>query len=154
MWEHIFHISISNHINAFNGLVSGLASSLVRSGIPLTSLLIRRHGLQLGNSPSAIFNLGRYSSVGIATRFGDRILLGARYSAPVQTGPGAHPASYTFGTGSFPEVKRPGHSFDHPSPSSAKVKGRVEVYIYSPSGRSWPVLGLILPLHSPYLIWH
>ena len=30
---------------------------------------------------------------------------GARFSAPVQTGPGAHPASCTMGTGSFPEVK-------------------------------------------------
>jgi len=28
--------------------------------------------------------------------------LGARFSAPVQTGPGAHPASCTMGTGSFP----------------------------------------------------
>jgi len=26
---------------------------------------------------------------------------GARFSAPVQTGPGAHPASYTMGTGSL-----------------------------------------------------
>ena len=26
------------------------------------------------------------------------------FSAPVQTGPGAHPASYTMGTGSFPGV--------------------------------------------------
>jgi len=30
---------------------------------------------------------------------------GARLSAPVQTGPGAHPASCTMGTGSFPGVK-------------------------------------------------
>ena len=30
---------------------------------------------------------------------------GARFSAPVQTGPEAHPASYTIGTGSFPEVR-------------------------------------------------
>ena len=29
----------------------------------------------------------------------------ARFSAPVQTGPGAHPASFTMGTGSFPGVK-------------------------------------------------
>ena len=29
----------------------------------------------------------------------------ARFSAPVQTGPGAHPASCTMGTGSFPGVK-------------------------------------------------
>jgi hypothetical protein len=31
--------------------------------------------------------------------------VGARFSAPVQTGPGAHPASCTKGTGSFPGVK-------------------------------------------------
>jgi len=28
---------------------------------------------------------------------GDRIPVGARFSAPAQTGPGAHPASYTMG---------------------------------------------------------
>jgi len=28
-----------------------------------------------------------------------------RFSVPVQTGPGAHPASCTMGTGSFPGVK-------------------------------------------------
>ena len=31
--------------------------------------------------------------------------MGARFSAPVQTGPGAHPASFTMGTASFPGVK-------------------------------------------------
>ena len=30
---------------------------------------------------------------------------GARFYAPVQTGPGAHPTSCTMGTGSFPDVK-------------------------------------------------
>jgi hypothetical protein len=38
---------------------------------------------------------------------------GARFSAPVQTGPGAHPASYTMGTGSFQGVKRPAQGVDH-----------------------------------------
>jgi len=33
---------------------------------------------------------------------------GARYSLPVQTSPGAHPASCTMVTESFPGVKRPG----------------------------------------------
>ena len=54
--------------------------------------------------------MGRDSSVGIATDYGldgpgmeSRWV--ARFSAPVQTGPGAHPASYTMGTGSFPGVK-------------------------------------------------
>jgi hypothetical protein len=30
---------------------------------------------------------------------------GAKFSAPFQTGPGAHPASCTMGNGSFPGVK-------------------------------------------------
>jgi hypothetical protein len=42
--------------------------------------------------------------VGIATA-GDRIPVGVRFSAPVQTGPEAHPASCTMGTRSFPEVR-------------------------------------------------
>jgi hypothetical protein len=54
------------------------------------------------------------------------------------------------GTGSFPEVKRSGRGVDHPPPSSAEVEGRVELYICSPSGPSWPVLGRALPL--PYII--
>jgi hypothetical protein len=50
------------------------------------------------------------SSVGVATGYGldasgDRIPVGARFSAPVQTGPGAHPASCRMGTGSFPGVE-------------------------------------------------
>ena len=34
--------------------------------------------------------------------------VGARFSAPVQTGPGAHPVPCKIGTGSFPGVKRDG----------------------------------------------
>jgi len=44
-------------------------------------------------------------------------------------------------TESFPEVKRPGRGVDHPPPSSAEVEGRVELYICSPSGLSWRILG-------------
>ena len=65
----------------------------------------------------------------------------ARFSALVQTGSEAHPASYTMGTGSFPGVKRPGRGIDYPSHSSAEVKKRVELSFYSPSGPSWSVLG-------------
>ena len=89
--------------------------------------------------------LSRYSDSLRAGRSGDQIPVGARFFAPVQTGPGAHPASYTMGTGSFPEAKRPGRSVDHPPPSSAKVKERVELYLYSPFGPLWPVLGWTLP---------
>ena len=89
--------------------------------------------------------MGRDSSVGIATRYGldDAGIESrweARLSATVQTGPGAHPASYTMGTGSFPGVKRPRRDVDHPPASSAEVKERVELYLYSFSGPSWLVL--------------
>jgi len=60
--------------------------------------------------------------------------VGAKFSAPLQTGPGAHPAFYTMGTESFPGVKRPGCGVDHPSQSRAEVKEKVELYLYSPSG--------------------
>ena len=64
---------------------------------------------------------------------------GARFSTPIQTGAGAHPASYANGTGSVPVVKKPGFVVDLTSPSSAKVKERVELYIFSASGPLWPV---------------
>ena len=89
----------------------------------------------------------RDSSVGIATRYGldDPWIESrwqARFSAPVQTGPGDHPASYIMGTVPFPRIKRQGRSVDHPPPSTAEVKERAELYLYSPSGPSWPVLYL------------
>jgi len=88
---------------------------------------------------------GRDSSVGIATGYGMdgpgiESRWRARFYAPVQTGPGAHPASYRMGTKTFPGVRRPGRGVDHPQPSSAEVKERVEPYLSSPSGPSWPVL--------------
>jgi hypothetical protein len=47
---------------------------------------------------------------------------GARFFAHVQTGPGVHPVSCTMGSGSFPEVKRPGRGADHPPPSAEVMK--------------------------------
>ena len=72
---------------------------------------------------------------------GDRIPVRKRFSASVQTGIGAHPPSCTNGTGLFPGVKWRRRGANHPPPSSAEVKERVELYLYSPSGSSWPVLG-------------
>jgi len=83
---------------------------------------------------------GPCSVVGIATSYGldgpgIESRWGARFSAPVQTGPGAHPASCTMGTGSFPGGKgRPGRDADPSPPSSAVGHERVEVYLYSPYG--------------------
>ena len=64
-----------------------------------------------------------YSDLLRAGRSGDRIPVEEKFSAPVQTGPGGHPAPCKMGTGSFPGVKWPGRGVDHPSPSSAEVEG-------------------------------
>jgi hypothetical protein len=66
--------------------------------------------------------LSRYSDWLRAGRSGDRIPVEARFFAHVQTGHGAHPASCTIGTGSFPGVKRSGRGAVHPPPSSAEVE--------------------------------
>jgi hypothetical protein len=42
-------------------------------------------------------------------------------------------------------LKRPGRGIDHSPPSSARVKERVELYLYFPSGHSWLLLGRTLP---------
>ena len=70
---------------------------------------------------------------------GDRIPVGARYSAPVQTGLGVHPAPCAIGTEFFPEAKRPGRW--PTTPSSVEVKERVGLYLDSPCVPLWPVLG-------------
>jgi hypothetical protein len=36
-------------------------------------------------------------------------------------------------------MSQPGRGTDHPPPPSAEVKERVELYLYSTSGPSWPV---------------
>jgi hypothetical protein len=46
-----------------------------------------------------------------------KIPVGARVSAPVQTGPGSHPVSYKMGTGSFPE-----RDVDHPPHLTQRLK--------------------------------
>jgi len=89
---------------------------------------------------------GRDSSVGIATRYGPdcpgiESQCGARFSSPVQTDTGAHPVFYIMGNGSFPGVKRPGRSVEHPHSSGAEVEGRLELEICSPSGPSCSVVG-------------
>jgi len=65
--------------------------------------------------------MGLDSSVGIKTLHGlDGP--GSEFFVPVQTGPGAHPASYTMGTGSFSGEKRPGRGVDHPPHLAPRLK--------------------------------
>ena len=83
----------------------------------------------VGKTPRTVQDvMNRDSAVGIATRYG---LDGpgiesrwrVRFSAPVQTGPVAHPASCRMGIESFPGVKRPGMALTthpHPAPKLKK----------------------------------
>ena len=75
----------------------------------------------------------------------------ARFSAHVQTGPRAHPASCTIGTVSFPGVKSGQGVTLTPHPFYCRGQERVELYLYSPYGpyglyrASVPVQGCTLP---------
>jgi len=57
--------------------------------------------------------------------------------SPLNNGYRVFPAGKTAGAWRWP-----------PTPSSAGVKERVELYLYSTSGPSWPVIGRPLPLPS------
>jgi hypothetical protein len=104
------------------------------------------HCLTLKTKALLSFDVDRERSVDITTRYGldgpgNESLVEARFSASDETGPGAHPASCTMGTWSFSGIKRPGRGVDHPPPSSAEVKLREELHLYSTSMPSWPVIG-------------
>ena len=93
--------------------------------------------------PTCIFVLrnrtlvGRHSSLGIATRCG---LSGPGiesrwvrdFPKPSRPTPGpTQPPIRIMDNGSFPGVKQPRRGVDHSPPSSAEVKGRVELHVYS-----------------------
>ena len=68
-----------------------------------------------------------YSNLLSVGRFADQILVGMRYSIPIQTGPAARTASYTMGTGSFQGLSGQGMA-STPYPNlSGKVKERVVI---------------------------
>jgi hypothetical protein len=90
--------------------------------------------------------VGRDSVVGIVTRYeqdcpGIESRWGRdfQHSSRPALGPAQPPVQWV--PGHSPGVKRPGRGVDHPPPSSTEVKERIELYLYSPSGPSWPVLG-------------
>jgi len=75
----------------------------------------------------------------LATRYG--LAIRGSNAAPVQTGPGVNPACCNMRTVSLsPGVKRPELGVNHLAPSTAEVKGRIELFLYSPLGPSWSVL--------------
>jgi hypothetical protein len=75
--------------------------------------------------------LSRYDSLR-AELSGDRIPVGRYF--PHSSIPALRP------------TQRPRRGVNHPLPCSAEVKERVELYLYFPSGTSWPVLWQTLSL--------
>jgi hypothetical protein len=85
--------------------------------------------------------VSRGSAVGIASAYGlgnrevgVRVPVGLEFSLlhNVQTGSGAHPASYPMVQGALsPGVKRQGREADHPPPASIEVK-IMWIYTYTP----------------------
>jgi hypothetical protein len=77
-----------------------------------------------GHFPVLAWPTVRYRGLLRAGHFGIRAPGGGGttcFFTPVQTGPGAHPASSIMGNG-FPGVKRPGRGIDYRLPSVAKVE--------------------------------
>ena len=64
----------------------------------------------------------QYSDSLRAGRSADRILVEKRFSAPVKTDPGDHPAYYAMGTGSLPKINRPGRGVGHPPHLPPRLK--------------------------------
>ena len=124
------HLRRGGHLNSgirmeFTKIRNGLNYSWFQACVLLWMLLF----FLLGDSQASEFHVrvqrglsyvrwrlnicqrGPGSSVGIATGYGldgpgIESRWGARFSAPVQTDHGAHPASYTMGSVSFPGIKR------------------------------------------------
>ena len=91
--------------------------------------------------------LSRYSDSLWADSPGIESRWRARFSAPVQTGPGGPSSLLYNGYRRFLGSKTAG-GWRWPPRPSAKVKERVEVFLCSPSGPSRPVLGWSLPFYT------
>ena len=96
-------------------------------------------------------DVGRDSSVGMATRYGlegpgIESQWGGKIFRTRPDRPWGPPSLLYNGYRVFPEGKAVGAWRWPSTPSSAEVKERVEIYLYSPSGLSWPVSGWILTL--------
>jgi hypothetical protein len=115
----------------------------------------------------SIFLVTNWRALLRAGRSGVPAPVGARFSLHVQLGPKAHAATdhllvymqppVQWEPGLFPGDRAAGGGVNHPSPSSSGFKEKVELYFYTPSGTSRPVVGRRFHLHLMTLIftaWH
>jgi hypothetical protein len=89
-------------------------------------LACRSHEHVLDDPANSVQNI-------LAGRSGDRIPVGARFSASLQNSSASHPASCSMGIGTFPGIKRPGRDAD---PSPLLVPG------FKQQSRAIPLLSL------------
>jgi hypothetical protein len=95
--------------------------------------------------------LGRDSSVGIAVGYeldgpGIESRWGRDFPHPSRPALGPTQPPIQLLTSLFPGDKAAGALCCPPTPYCPEVKGRVELYLYYPSGPSWPVIRCSLPL--------
>jgi hypothetical protein len=94
------HYKIGRLINIYTHNQGCVLQSVLRlhitSNVPANAIIPKR--------PASEYCF-RYIKLIRAGRSGDRIPVEVKFSVPVQTGPEAHPASCTMGTGSFPGVR-------------------------------------------------
>jgi hypothetical protein len=88
----------------------------------------------------------RGSVVGITTRYGlygtgIESRWGRDFPHPSMSALGPTQPPIQMGTGSFPGLKQQGCGVNHPPPSSAEVKERVELCLYSSFMSSWQIIG-------------
>ena len=107
---------------------------------------------------SAWLSVYRLSIVGIATRSHERNTPGIEsrwgrgFSHPsIQTLWPTQPLMVGYRI-SLPGIMWPGRSVDHPPPSRAEIKKRIELYFYAPSGPSWSVVGWTSHLMYDYCL--
>jgi len=105
-----------------------------QSGANLNNEVPTQSGANLNNevpTQSGATQRSRYSDLLRTGQSGDRSPVSERFFAPVQTGPGAYPPSYTIGTRSYPGVKRPERDVDH-SPHLAPRLIKEQSYTSTP----------------------
>jgi hypothetical protein len=111
-----------------------------------SDFLLRLHAFTFVFSFLPVLSVGRDSVVCTATRYGlDGLGIESRLGRdfPHPDRPWVPPSLLDNGYRVIPAVWWSGRGADHPPPSSAEVKERVELYLYYTSKSSWSVLGRI-----------